>query len=449
MKSVHLAHWHCECGYREDCSLFYIVKNIDAWCPFLYFPMYYVYIVICFAGVFGVPLDICVRSFLDALLIFDHQRTSNNLKEIHFINRDTDATVTAIVLLQTALEGDMDTLLSQALEKFNRFQTKELDLPKGRSERTVDYGLGISSPSSFTKSLYHSSPPGASFDTESKTPPRRSSSLSRINPKTASTDTSKDDGLMTFGLKTSTGFSTSTANSKYIPSSATGEPKTYTTETNTADLFSRFSKNTSSASSPKSDKELMMRTTPTIKSSLLSSTVSTDYKTKGIKKPSGTSSPSGRVRAKRDGEDDLGGNIDTGTSGLSRTSPSTARNRDDAGLHSLPADLNHLGGASKSPKASEVEKCLICLDTCRRPKTLEICKHVFCTRCIEEYFKKSKPSCPICGTIYGKLKGTQPRDGTMTCGLKHSVFLPGYERAEGTIVIKYMFPSGIQKVGDS
>lgn len=398
-------------------------------------------------GVFGVPLDICVRSFLDALLIFDNQRTSNNLKEIHFINRDTDATVTAIVLLQTALEADMGTLLSQALEKFNRFQTKELDLPKGRSERTIDYGLGMDTASSFTKSLYHGTSLGASIDTRSKTPPRRSSSLSRIS-KTTSTDSLKEGSSKTMlGLKTSTEFSTSTANTKPRSDSATGETKTHTTDTNTADILSKLSKYTSSASSPKSDKDVMSRTTPSLKPSLLSPSGTTDIKMMGIRKQSGSSSPSGKVRAKRDIDDDLGENIDTGTSGVSRISPkpSTARNRNDAGLHSLPADLSRLGGASKSPKTGEVEKCLICLDTCIRPKTLEICNHVFCTRCIDEYFKKSKPSCPICGTIYGKLRGTQPRDGSMTCRVKHSVYLPGYERAEGTIVIKYMFPSGLQK----
>ena len=410
------------------------------------------HIIVRVAGVFGVPLDICVRSFLDALLIFDNQRRSNSLREVHFINRDTDAVVTAIVLLQTALEGDMGTLLSQALEKFNRFQAKELGIPKGRSERTMDYGLGTASASSFSKSLFRGTSLGTPVDTESKTPPRRSSSLSRIS-KTVSADTSKgtkDDSLKAFNPKSSSDLGTGGTSPMQTPSGVT-DTKTNTTETNTADLITRLSKFSSPTSSPKSDRELMMRTTPNFKASLFSTTGATDYKVKGIKKPSDVtcSSPSGKVRVNRHVDSHVGDQTVTGATGVSRLSPkpSAASNRDEFGLHSLPADLGRPGAASKSTKTGEVEKCLICLDTCKRPKTLELCKHVFCTKCIEEYFKKSKPSCPICGTIYGKLKGTQPRDGTMTHGVKHNVFLPGYERAEGTIVIKYMFPSGIQKVG--
>ena len=406
--------------------------------------------IVCVAGVFGVPLDICVRSFLDALLIFNNQRRSNSLREVHFINRDTDAVVTAIVLLQTALEGDMGTLLSQALEKFNRFQAKELGIPKGRSERTTDYGAGATSGSSFAKSLYRGISVGATSDTELKTPPRRSSSLSRIS-KTVAADTSKgtkDDSSKAYSLKSSSDLGTGRTSPMQRPSGVT-DTKTNTTETNTADLLTRLSKFSSPTSSPKSDRELMMRTTPNFKQTLLSTTGTKDYKVKGIKKSSDVSSPSGKVRVNRDVDSHAGDQTVQGASGVSRSSPtpSAASNRDDFGLHSLPADLGRVGAVLKSPKTGEVEKCLICLDTCKRPKTLELCKHVFCTKCIEEYFKKSKPSCPICGTIYGKLKGTQPRDGTMTHGVKHSVFLPGYERAEGTIVIKYMFPSGTQKVG--
>ena len=90
------------------------------------------------------------------------------------------------------------------------------------------------------------------------------------------------------------------------------------------------------------------------------------------------------------------------------------------------------------------DMCSICSHKATNPKILDICKHSFCTECIDESFKKWKPKCPICGTIYGEIKGTQP-DGGMDVSYSTNTNLPGYE-AYGTIVIRYHFPDGIQKV---
>lgn len=92
----------------------------------------------------------------------------------------------------------------------------------------------------------------------------------------------------------------------------------------------------------------------------------------------------------------------------------------------------------------EEESCPICLETIKenKKKTLE-CKHSFCRRCVEKAFK-TKPVCPTCGAVYGELKGTQPKGGTMTT-TKEKSSLSGYEKY-GTIVIQYHIPSGIQKV---
>ncbi|XP_013998996.2 E3 ubiquitin-protein ligase DTX3L isoform X1 [Salmo salar] len=91
----------------------------------------------------------------------------------------------------------------------------------------------------------------------------------------------------------------------------------------------------------------------------------------------------------------------------------------------------------------EEESCPICLETIKenKKKTLE-CKHSFCRRCVEKAFK-TKPVCPTCGAVYGELKGTQPKGGTMTT-TKEKSSLSGYEKY-GTIVIQYHIPSGIQK----
>ncbi|KAM6930209.1 putative E3 ubiquitin-protein ligase DTX3 [Xenentodon cancila] len=77
----------------------------------------------------------------------------------------------------------------------------------------------------------------------------------------------------------------------------------------------------------------------------------------------------------------------------------------------------------------------------KEKKTLR-CKHSFCRDCLKTAFDY-KPVCPICGEVYGTLRGTQPERGTMNVTIKSSS-LPGYEKCK-TIVIHYSIPSGIQK----
>ncbi|XP_035986892.1 uncharacterized protein si:dkey-3h3.3 [Fundulus heteroclitus] len=100
----------------------------------------------------------------------------------------------------------------------------------------------------------------------------------------------------------------------------------------------------------------------------------------------------------------------------------------------------------KSPKHSEPpenEPCPICMELVppQRKKTLQ-CKHSFCKDCLKRAFGY-KPVCPVCGEVYGTLKGTQPDGGTMDIQ-RTSLSLPGYDH-HPTIVIHYHIPSGIQK----
>ncbi|KAK1792409.1 hypothetical protein P4O66_012357 [Electrophorus voltai] len=89
------------------------------------------------------------------------------------------------------------------------------------------------------------------------------------------------------------------------------------------------------------------------------------------------------------------------------------------------------------------EICSICLEPLvnLQVKTLEKCKHTFCKDCLKEAFN-IKPVCPMCGVIYGALKGTQPKGGKLQPTVTAS-HLPGYEKY-GTIIIRYYIPSGIQ-----
>lgn len=97
----------------------------------------------------------------------------------------------------------------------------------------------------------------------------------------------------------------------------------------------------------------------------------------------------------------------------------------------------------KNNKPADDEACPICMELIppEKKKALQ-CKHSFCKDCLQRAFDY-KPVCPICGEVYGTLKGTQPDGGKMDIRTS-STSLPGYEH-HGTIVIHYHIPSGIQK----
>ena len=89
------------------------------------------------------------------------------------------------------------------------------------------------------------------------------------------------------------------------------------------------------------------------------------------------------------------------------------------------------------------DNCIICLSEINDPVELVECKHVFCKECIMEGFG-TKPSCPVCGKVYGIVYGDQPRDGTADI-FEEEDSLPGYDRKK-TYVIYYDFPQGKQEV---
>ena len=96
--------------------------------------------------------------------------------------------------------------------------------------------------------------------------------------------------------------------------------------------------------------------------------------------------------------------------------------------------------------SNEAEKCPICMKAMVLPKTLQKCGHRYCSKCINDYFYHGKPVCPLCGMVYGVLKGDQPERGVMSWGVDRSLKVPGYVDSIGAIVIKYSFPDGIQQV---
>ena len=408
------------------------------------------------------PLDICIRSFLDALLIFGNDRASSYLRNVRLINKDDEATITSIVLLKTALEGDVEALASQAFEAYNKFKEKELHLPRGRQEHHKSFELDAAQKAPVIKTLYQGSTFGQTETETAKRSHRRSSSMSRLS----TSNTQKEENTRSIPRQSSVSGM-----------AAEQEPKARTSSVLYGSLkrgdFSKSysSQHTASSTAKISAEKHKISTAPSLKQSLLTGSTAS-AKLKSLRKPTSSDSPSGKVRVRRawdDSADDRAHMSKSPTvdspSGKVRVrrgwddtdddrahvakSPTAATDRmePDFGLYSLPINIEgNMRSISHSRKTEDDEKCAICLDRLRRPKTLEICKHTFCTSCIDEHFKKSKPTCPICGSFYGKVKGTQPRDGQMISKVEHSTFLPGYERADGAIVIKYFFPGGIQKV---
>jgi deltex-like protein len=71
--------------------------------------------------------------------------------------------------------------------------------------------------------------------------------------------------------------------------------------------------------------------------------------------------------------------------------------------------------------------------------------HYFHAPCITTQLASHKPKCPVCGVLFAPVRGDQPENGTMTVEQKAVGVKPlaGYEE-EGTIVITYELPSGVQ-----
>ncbi|XP_041051748.1 E3 ubiquitin-protein ligase DTX3L [Carcharodon carcharias] len=107
------------------------------------------------------------------------------------------------------------------------------------------------------------------------------------------------------------------------------------------------------------------------------------------------------------------------------------------------SNSNSATARSKLESKDEDTTCPICLEEIENRETLKKCKHSFCKECINVAFK-TKSACPICGELYGEIRGNQPEGGRMTYKTL-SMHLPGYEKFE-TIEIHYAIPDGIQGV---
>jgi len=389
--------------------------------------------------VYSAPLDLCVKCFLNAVLLFtDDHPASRRLDDVRLVNNDAESTVTSIVLVRTQLDMGISVLTADAREMMNAKDDtgfasgfgRDLNLPRGRQESSTRLSSTFSGSTAeqLRKSLVLSQIAADYGSGTSTRDPLLRTSLGRDVTKDASDDRTSRAGDYKTGGRDAEGSMSRQRAGSLTKSGSPSKSFSQTISGVSGLKLDDYDNRRDSSRSPKSS-DTGARAAPVIKLSLLSGS-STSQK---LGKYSSTSS---------------GSKTSEGI-GAKGHSPLRHEDRDeDHGLQSLPADL------SKHPSYRERflqgegkkdEECVICLSRVRNPKALK-CGHVFCSSCIDEHFKKSKPSCPTCGSIYGRVQGTQPRDGKMSYVIDRSRTLPGYENEDGMIEITYYFPDGVQQV---
>ncbi|KAL3864973.1 hypothetical protein ACJMK2_006613 [Sinanodonta woodiana] len=85
------------------------------------------------SGIFGVPLEICLKAFLEGFLIFTLEKTS--LREVHVASNDPNVNLTSIIFLQELMQNPLSQLRLTALKSF-----KERETIQGRPEKSNKKG---------------------------------------------------------------------------------------------------------------------------------------------------------------------------------------------------------------------------------------------------------------------------------------------------------------------
>ncbi|XP_067657226.1 uncharacterized protein [Haliotis asinina] len=380
-------------------------------------------------GVFGVPIDICIQSFLDAAVLFSSaHRTYSTLKEIHLLNTDKEMVQTAIVMIQQHLETDFSELQAAATFRLqNKGKQSGLHEWASSSDSRGVAGGSLKRSSSLTRDPQHrrSKEEEDCFST--------SSYLGTRSPRGIDTDTNSQADLRQSSAthrKRSGSFDTPRK-----------QPNTGARPKTTSYAGGTTSGRKTSAGSSKSD--YGSKTMPGVKHGMGPTDVKERLKSRPATTSSGSSSP--RNKPMKAGATGMGTNVEIKGTSIVDHEIRTQRPYDDDMYKSLPTNIgrtNTLGAANaKDPD----DTCSICMDKVTIPKKLP-CGHTFCTDCIRRAFDV-KPACPECGKLYGTVKGNQPKGGKMAHTIDRGDVLPGHEDARGVIVISYDFPGGFQQDG--
>lgn len=386
---------------------------------------------------FGTPLDVSIKCFLDGVLIFHSEigDQSSHLKEITLVNMDEDGVTTSIAILHSLLDGGQDRATAEAIDRFMRLQEKRRGTTnklKIKDDISTDLGR--------KKEFVHN---------ENSRARRRSSSASRLKSKT---DSTSSDGT----ARGDTSSKKMSSSMKVNGTSSTLERKT--PRTPSSGRPSSQATYTKSPEEPKSPRQ-----PPALKPALV-----TTSPPSGGAKPKTKTTPN--VTTKNTPMKAGSGAATMHTTNIEREFSKVRMNQTSNGafksysrddytddFHSLPINL-------ESAREDKVSFCKICYGKMKNPKTLSKCNHTFCEECIHKQFKNHGPKCPQCGTMYSSsvlskaspeevessprsllsgtvIHSTEPR-GTMSSMTRRNMTVPGYEYCEGAIEIHYDIPSG-------
>ncbi|KAL8566043.1 hypothetical protein ACOMHN_062772 [Nucella lapillus] len=371
-------------------------------------------------GIFGMPIEHCVLSLVTALKLFIHESTmgARHLREVHFINNDMNVVCEAIILTEQRLSMETVHTARDRLEEGRRRH--------GRFVFPFCQG-----------SAHYDSERYATWDS-SKAKPGMEPEGDRLHSR------------LTTRPSSSLHLSGAAAGGSGEPWSSTGlaarsgDPRQRSSSLDRRNMTSTIgSSQPHSSQRTSSGRDPSPRPQPRPRSNSLTQT---GRSSGAPTKPSTTTTSQHRGAGGKQQpviKKSLTGVSSKTTSGLARklatkkSSPSAGRSGDYSG--------NDTDSASAA--GSEMEDgdriCSICVEPLRHPKRL-LCGHIFCADCITHAFAV-KPCCPRCKAWLSGPKGMQPKDGIMSFTYSQHSDLPGHE-GSGTIVIKYVFPSGTQEV---
>lgn len=400
---------------------------------FLYFVLFSL-----LKGVFGSPLDVSIKCFLDGALIFHSEvGDSSHLREINLVNTDEDGVATSIAILQSLLDGGQDRATAEAIDRFTRLQekrratTNKLRSASARSQIKDDMTTDIGRKTDQVRN-------------ETSRARRRSSSLSRLKARSEPAASDKKIHEDSSSKKMSSSL-------KVSGSSSTLEKKSPRPSSSSRSTYTKHAEESKSPRQPPTMKPALVTTSPPSGGAKPKTKTSQNVTTKNtpLKAGSGASTMEPFYI-----ERELSKLKMNQTSNGAFKSYAREYNEE---FHSLPVNL-------ESPSIDKISFCKICHGKIRKSKTLYKCNHTFCVDCIEGQFRKHGPKCPQCGAMYSNSElnkttseevESSPRSllmstvvhssnphGTMSHMTRRNMCVPGYEYCEGAIEIQYDIPSG-------